>query len=299
MQKVAVEGKVQETNLDIGRLWRISAVPQRISMTAPRGLEVDNPSFKVLIQVAGEALVRQNGRQVELTTGMFTIVDGGQPFGLDMPVSYAQVLVQLPRQAVVARYPGIERRTATPSDPDHAGDALFLSYVSTLAERGTALSHSARLRSAAALIELLGVIQTSTRPAAARQLLSHALALIDIHLSDCEFTPEQLAMQLRVSRRHLDAIFSQHALTVSGVIWERRLQQAAGMLKASNTNGQRIGEICYSVGFRDPAHFARSFKKRFGASPRIWREQQRSLLPRLNDSVGAVRAQALTLLHAA
>lgn len=49
---------------------------------------------------------------------------------------------------------------------------------------------------------------------------------------------------------------------------ERRLEVASTMLKSSNYS---ISEICYAIGFSDPASFSKLFKKRFGSSPNNFR----------------------------
>lgn len=52
-----------------------------------------------------------------------------------------------------------------------------------------------------------------------------------------------------------------------------RLERAAYALQATDLPVARIGEDC---GYPDPFHFSRAFTRLFGASPRHWREHQRT-----------------------
>ena len=273
IQTSNIEGKVRETKLGAACIWSIESVPQKIFRVAPTFASCDATSqgFKLLMQLTGTASVRQAGRRAELGEGMFTLVDGGQPFSLEMPTCYHQILVQMPRDAVIARYAGIENRTATSSRTERPGDDVLRHLVLSLANRGVALEQRAMLHASAALIEILGTTEIAARTSTRTTLMDRAVTMIEIHLADSDFTPARLAAQLRVSRRYLDALFTQSGLSVSGHIWERRLMRAAEQLKVRNASEQRISDICFSVGFEDPGHFARAFRRRFGVTPSVWR----------------------------
>jgi AraC family transcriptional activator of tynA and feaB len=43
------------------------------------------------------------------------------------------------------------------------------------------------------------------------------------------------------------------------------------MLRAADHAGSQIATIAYRCGFSDRAHFARAFRRHFGASPSEWR----------------------------
>jgi AraC-like DNA-binding protein len=48
----------------------------------------------------------------------------------------------------------------------------------------------------------------------------------------------------------------------------KRLEAAQAMLLCESYREQAIASIAYQCGFKDPAHFSRLFKARYGASPR-------------------------------
>jgi AraC-like DNA-binding protein len=55
--------------------------------------------------------------------------------------------------------------------------------------------------------------------------------------------------------------------SVQEFIFAIRLKRAAQLLRES---GMSVTEIAYNVGFKDPSHFSKLFKKQFGVSPKSY-----------------------------
>ena len=70
--------------------------------------------------------------------------------------------------------------------------------------------------------------------------------------------------------RKLQALTDQSASEFARTI---RLNRAAQLLSQKMDN---ISQIAYQVGFNNPAHFATSFRKQFGVSPREYLKEQSS-----------------------
>lgn len=76
---------------------------------------------------------------------------------------------------------------------------------------------------------------------------------------------------LGVSLPHLCRLFKQHADTSPhSYLLQLKLNHAAQLL---GSTARSVKEIAYDLSFTDPYHFSRSFKKRFGKSPRHYREE--------------------------
>lgn len=271
--RAASEGGMvaNEMSLGSGRLWDIQAPPQRVSSDpfAPAGSCAG--SFKILFQLTGSARVTQAGRTADLRESMFAFIDGAQPFSVEMAQAHRQLLFQLPRPAIVARFRGIERRTALAQGDGESGDALLRDFALSLAGRADALSPQAGACALTALLELLGAACASrgTNPAATR--VAHARAVIELDLVNEQLSPDGLADRMGISRRYLDALFKQGGSTVSAYIRERRLQRAAALLRDPAHRGASVSEVCFGAGFQDAAHFARAFRGRFGVAPSVYR----------------------------
>lgn len=98
------------------------------------------------------------------------------------------------------------------------------------------------------------------------QLLNKAIEIIEQNSKDENFNVERLAEALGIHRVQLSRKFL--ALTnenISDFIRITRLKKAAKLLV---TRKYSISEVCYHVGFKDPAHFTRVFSKQFNITPR-------------------------------
>ena len=95
--------------------------------------------------------------------------------------------------------------------------------------------------------------------------LKKIINIIDVHISDTEFSVDELAKEAGLSRmqlhRKLNALTGQ---TSNDLIKSYRLNKAAKLLLTKSGN---ISEIGYEVGFNNPAYFATCFKELFGYSP--------------------------------
>jgi transcriptional regulator GlxA family with amidase domain len=85
-----------------------------------------------------------------------------------------------------------------------------------------------------------------------------------------DLTAETLADIAGVSLRTLQRIFRERFDT-SPMSWlmEARLLEAARLIRGGD---DPVTKIAYRVGFKDPSHFTRRFKARFGVSPNEYRK---------------------------
>jgi len=103
------------------------------------------------------------------------------------------------------------------------------------------------------------------------QLLNKAIEIIEQNSKDENFNVEKLALELGIHRVQLSRKFL--ALTnenPSDFIRITRLKKAAKLLLSRRFS---ISEVCYQVGFKDPAHFTRIFSKQFNITPSKYIEE--------------------------
>ncbi|MEM9834817.1 MAG: ATP-binding protein, partial [Bacteroidota bacterium] len=97
------------------------------------------------------------------------------------------------------------------------------------------------------------------------RFLQQAVALIDIQLSNPDFTVAEWQQELNLSRMHLHrklkALTGQSA---TEFIRTYRLKRAAQLLAQRADN---VSQIAYQVGFSSLAYFTTSFKSQFGCTP--------------------------------
>ena len=99
-----------------------------------------------------------------------------------------------------------------------------------------------------------------------------ATAVAEAHIADTEFTAEQMAQELAMSRTKLFLLMKKETgKAVMEFMRDIRLDYAAQQLIA----GTPINEIYMACGFSDPSSFRRSFVKKFGINPSQYREQNK------------------------
>jgi acetamidase/formamidase/AraC-like DNA-binding protein len=129
-----------------------------------------------------------------------------------------------------------------------------------------------------------GAVETAgigTQPA----LLQRIYDAIERKLGDPEVSPARIAQLEGISERYLQKLFETTGDNFTHYLRERRLQRCWADLANPTEAHRSVSEIAFGSGFSDAAHFSRSFRDRFGLSPRTFRQQQAERL-----SVAGVKA---------
>lgn len=89
--------------------------------------------------------------------------------------------------------------------------------------------------------------------------------VIMANMNNSEFCLDDMASQLNMSRSSLNRkIKGLLDMTPNDYIRLERLKKAAQLL----TEGDKVNEVCYTVGFNTPSYFAKCFQKQFGILPK-------------------------------
>ena len=104
-------------------------------------------------------------------------------------------------------------------------------------------------------------------------LFEDAVAIVDAEYST-ELSLDDIARRVASSRRQLQRAYAEIGNTtfrehLTGV----RMDRAADLLA---TRGLTVREVAYRVGYRQPAQFAKAFRRHHGASPSDFRARHRA-----------------------
>lgn len=100
------------------------------------------------------------------------------------------------------------------------------------------------------------------------KLIRKALEYTEQHMSDPDFSVEELSRELGMSRVHLyKKLSSLTGKTPIEFIRIIRLKRAAQLLQESQMT---VSEIAYEVGFNNPKYFRKYFKEEFGVLPSLY-----------------------------
>ncbi|MBQ8592904.1 MAG: helix-turn-helix domain-containing protein [Bacteroidaceae bacterium] len=124
-----------------------------------------------------------------------------------------------------------------------------------LAEEALARMKAAEEESDAAMVS----------PTSEEEFLNKIDAFIEQHLTDSDYSVEDLANDMFMSRANLHRkIKAATGTTPVELMRIKRLQRAVGLLKEGKMN---VSEIAYAVGFSTPSYFTQAFKKQYGILP--------------------------------
>jgi AraC family transcriptional regulator of adaptative response / methylphosphotriester-DNA alkyltransferase methyltransferase len=111
-------------------------------------------------------------------------------------------------------------------------------------------------------------VQRATTTKLRRSLFEEAIAIVEREYAE-DLALDDIARRVATSRRQLqrayaevgDTTFREHLTAV-------RMERAAEMLAA---RGLTIREVAHRVGYRQPAQFAKAFRRHHGSSPSDFR----------------------------
>ncbi|WP_441240732.1 acetamidase/formamidase family protein [Tardiphaga sp. 768_D3_N2_1] len=120
--------------------------------------------------------------------------------------------------------------------------------------------------------EPTGDLSSGTATKAA--ILHRLCQTIERRLDDADLTPAKVAQAEGISERYLQKLFEGTGSSFTHYLRERRLQRTWADLSNPSEAHHSISEIAFRAGFNDSAHFSRTFRHRFGLSPREFRQNE-------------------------
>jgi DNA-binding response OmpR family regulator len=107
-----------------------------------------------------------------------------------------------------------------------------------------------------------------------RGFISSVHDIIDLHISEKEFNMDSIAQQLGVSRSSFfKKVKSLTGYSPMDLLKEYRMNKAEKLLR---TTEHTISSIAFQSGFSDISYFGKCFRKKYGVSPKEYREKMRS-----------------------
>jgi AraC-like DNA-binding protein len=108
---------------------------------------------------------------------------------------------------------------------------------------------------------------TERRP----DLLSTLRAVLSAYLQDGPLAIDEVAEMAGISARTLQRRLRQAGMSFSELLQQVRFERAASFLRESDVT---ILEVALQVGYEDPSHFSRAFRRLAGVSPKQYRQQR-------------------------
>ncbi|WP_421578813.1 helix-turn-helix transcriptional regulator [Shinella sp. M31] len=257
---------------------KMSGTVNRVTRT-PHSVRINTPDVYLLVMNLGQSVIggTYGTRNVVMNTGS-AFLDACQPqqfTGGDYNI-WANLVV--PRKILNDRFAGIEDRQGLLIGADNEALRLLRNYLTMVdgisPPTGSVLDHVC-----GTIVDLVGLATGAkgedAELAGARGLraarLQAVMKQIRRNYRNPALSASAVGLQMGLSARYVQDLLSSAGGSFSERILELRLQDAKAMLTDTRYQDKRIGDIALEVGFSDISYFNRSFKKRFGCSPRAAR----------------------------
>ena len=224
------------------------------------------------VQLSGHSMVSQDGRDATLRPGDFVLYDSTRPYRLTFDDNFSQTVLQIPRAALLRRLGASESFTATRIDGTMGLGGVISPMLRTLPLHLAAIPAVARERIADNALDMVATALLSSGgerawPLATRMTLTRVKLWIETHLVE-ELSAECIALACKLSVRHLNRLFEREGTALMQHVWARRLACCHRDLTDPAMRHRSISDIAFAAGFNDLSHFSRSYRARYGLSPR-------------------------------
>lgn len=232
--------------------------------------------FKLNFHLAGMAELEQDGKSAVIQSGQWVLYDNTRPYTLRFREDYRQLVLAVPRQQLLRRFPQINQLTVAPqsltSDLGKFALKLIQSGIQPNGVQANGLAQSE------VVLDLITAVLLNNSPIDTTLSLTPQLTLarikhfIQTHLQDPTLSVETIINAGNISKRYLHFLFEEEQTSVNNYIWGLRLEQAKLALHDSRFADWSVSDVGYAWGFNSSAHFSRRFKQAFGVSPSVHRK---------------------------
>lgn len=258
----------------------------RLLRTARLARQDAMPVISLAVQQQGYGRLDQYGRQEVTPPGELLGVDLSGAYDYSWSSDGAAGCVQIPLDRLDLPADSVRQALGRlRASPLHR---LVTAHIAALTrDRARITADPTAPAVATATVDLVRALLASaarterhTRQAMAETLLTRIRAYARQNLADPELSPAMVAAAHNISLRQLYKICSGAGLSLEQWIISERLRGARHDLLSPGHRHRPVGAIARAWGFRDPTHFTRRFKARYGETPsRLRQASQDARLP--------------------
>ena len=249
--------------LQVGSGHSTDQVLRRSPQQIARG---DVEFFHVAVQASGRSLVSQDGYEIILEPGDFTLLDRSRPYQYTYNGEFSQIVLMMRRDLLSPRIGSAAPFTATRIDGTKDIGGLLSPMLRQLPALVISMPDAVRERVAQNIIDL---IATALLSHGSRARVSSGMTLvrvkfwIETHLSG-DLSAERIAAECKVTARHLNRLFAREDTSLMQYLLERRLARCRHDLTDATMRHRTISDIAIAAGFKDLSHFSRAYRARYG-----------------------------------
>jgi AraC family transcriptional activator of tynA and feaB len=232
----------------------------------------DERHFFLIYQQAGSSVLMQHHKQALLGPGDCALIDSRYSSEFRYLEGMRRLSFHLPCEALEQRMRGCQPSVCATMRADAPLGTVLGGFIQQIVSK----HHLFDARESTAMGDALLCMLTPLAEDAEHHggsLCDYArgVAYIEAHLQD-DLVPEKVACAVGVSVRSLYRLFEERNQRLGALIRELRLKRCAEQLRACSHRDENLTCIAHRWGFKDSAHFSRTFRALFGVSPREYRQ---------------------------
>lgn len=277
VRRASFSARVENIPAGAGAINKVRASSHLVRRAQAEIARSTQECYYLNLTTGGSCIASQAGKERTAKAGDLYIFDSALPFDLEhrKHPSLAVTSFWVPKAALHERLgAGCQPSLSIVSDDPQSGK-LACEVARTLSQGAAAMPDEMRERLFNVLIDLtaMSFMQPKDWHPVSRRMARHAelCNLIDRHANDPRFGPEKAARLAGMSVRYLHNLFAEGEGSFGDRLKQKRISNAAAMLRNPGLSSIPITTIAYDCGFADPAHFARVFREERGCSPSDWR----------------------------
>ena len=256
----------------------IASERQKIYRGRPEISRMPLEVYFLNLQVRGQCCMQQGGRAALLNPGEFALVDSTEPYLNDYcSDDWEQHSFRIPRHLLRPLLKNPDRATGVKIGGGGGIETVTVEYLMSIAKNVGGLSPTGTTvaRSMVDLVAMaIGGSAEATehgRGVARQALCASLIKHIELNIADPELSPAGVAGQFGITTRYLHKVLEEGGKSFGRLLLEGRLDRCAKDL--ATTGGRSITDVALCWGFNDLSHFSRTFRQRFGVSPRAYRSE--------------------------
>jgi AraC-like DNA-binding protein len=273
-------GWLTRTKLGDMRLGEVYSDAQLVRHLRAHVARTRAPMFFLQMQLDGESINRQDGREARIGPGDFTLCDTTRPYEMQFDTANRMFVLGIPDTLLRRQLASPESVVAIPMSGQSGLSGLLSQFLRDFWTRcRDDIDPIIVPRISRAILDLTASAYTSLPQAQSDRssiATAHRLRIvnyIEAHLGDPDLTPMRVAEACKMTPRYLHHLFSEESETVARYILRRRLEECSGVLKLVTHRARTVTSIAFDFGFNSPTHFGRVFRARYGVTPREYRRQ--------------------------
>ena len=235
--------------------------------------------FFLQIQLQGSSRFSQDGREAELQSGDFVLLDSTRPYHMSFDATNKVLVVGIPDSQLRRQLAHPDRLVAYRMSYQETLNSLLSDFARGCWRQCESGAPGAESNLASALLNLTAAAYANlaeTHATGSEHMEAMRLRIlrhIERHLGDSDLSPKSIAAMLATSSRYVHSIFTRGDETVSRYILRRRLEESARMLANVSQRSRSVSAIAFDYGFASCTNFGKVFREHYGMTPTEYRHE--------------------------